>query len=67
MGAEFVRRFIDNDDVVIATDTSEEALQKLSGSVGVDRLHTMKGDISEEADTKSGLIGPSRSRDETVS
>lgn len=53
MGAEFVRRFIDNGDVVIATDTADEGLAKLAESVASDRLHTQKADISNEADTKA--------------
>ena len=51
MGAEFVRRFIANGDVVIATDTGDEALEKLAGSIASDQLHFHAADIGEEADT----------------
>ena len=51
MGAELTRRFIDNGDVVIATDTSAEALERLAATVASDRVHISKADISDEADT----------------
>ena len=51
MGAEFTRRFIDNGDIVIATDSSGEALEKLAASIASDRLQISKADISDEADT----------------
>ena len=53
MGAEFVRRFVENGDVVIATDTTVEGLEKLAEGVASDRLHTRKADITDEADTKA--------------
>ncbi len=53
MGAEFTRRFIDNGDTVIATDTSAEALEKLAASIASDRLQIREADISDEADTKA--------------
>jgi NAD(P)-dependent dehydrogenase (short-subunit alcohol dehydrogenase family) len=55
-GAAFVRRFLDNGDVVIATDTSEDSLAKLAGSMDSARIHTRPADITDEADTK-GLAG----------
>ena len=51
MGAEIVRRFIGNGDIVIATDTGDEGLAALSDAVSSERLHTHKADISDEADT----------------
>ena len=53
MGAEFVRRFIDNGDHVVATDTNDEALDKLAASVDRDHLLTRRADITDEAATKS--------------
>lgn len=53
MGSKFVRRFIDNGDIVVATDTSDEALAKLAGSISSDRLHVSKADISDEGDTSA--------------
>lgn len=53
MGAEFVRRFIDNGDAVVATDTGDESLEKLTGTIASDRLHVRKADISDEVDTKA--------------
>jgi 3-oxoacyl-[acyl-carrier protein] reductase len=53
MGAEFVRRFLDNGDVVIATDTSDEALETLSSNIANARLHTRRADITDEGDTEA--------------
>lgn len=53
MGAEFVRRFIDNGDVVIGTDTADEGLTKLAKSIASDRLQIQKADISNETDTEA--------------
>ncbi len=53
MGAEFVRRFVANGDTVIATDTAEEALQKLAGSIESDRLLVQAADTTDEAATKA--------------
>ena len=53
MGAVFVRRFLDNDDVVIATDRSKEGLTELAGSMNSARLHIRTADITDEADTKA--------------
>ena len=51
MGALFVERFLANGDTVIATDTSDEALGKLSGKAGTEAsLHTLSADISKEED-----------------
>jgi len=50
MGALFVARFLSNDDAVIATDTSQEALNKLVDNLGAGtRLQTIAADISDEA------------------
>jgi 3-oxoacyl-[acyl-carrier protein] reductase len=50
MGELFVRRFLANGDTVVATDTSDEALAKLSDKLGSgERLHTVPADISDEA------------------
>jgi NAD(P)-dependent dehydrogenase (short-subunit alcohol dehydrogenase family) len=50
MGALFVERFLANGDTVMATDTSEEALIKLAGTLDRGaKLHTMAADISDEA------------------
>ena len=59
MGAAFVRRFLDNGDTVIATDTSEDSLAKLAASMNSARLHSRAADITEEADTKA-LAGLAR-------
>lgn len=53
MGQPFVRRFIDNGDTVIATDTSQEALSKLAAEIGGERLFTKAADITSEADDKA--------------
>ena len=51
MGAAFVRRFLDNGDVVIATDNTEDGLAKLAASMNSGRLHTRRADITDDADT----------------
>ena len=49
IGAVIVRRFLGNGDTVIATDTSQEALDKLVEEAGEHpRLITVEGDISVE-------------------
>lgn len=50
IGKECVRRFLANDDTVIATDTSDEALAKLAEELASDRLHVRKADITDEDD-----------------
>jgi NAD(P)-dependent dehydrogenase (short-subunit alcohol dehydrogenase family) len=50
MGALLVERFLANCDTVIATDTSEAALNKLANKLDAGaRLRTMAADISDEA------------------
>lgn len=49
MGALFVRRFLENGDTVIATDRSEDALAALHDGSGVERLHTVAADYTQEA------------------
>jgi NAD(P)-dependent dehydrogenase (short-subunit alcohol dehydrogenase family) len=51
MGAEFVDRFLHNGDRVIATDTSDKALKKLSSKRSNERLHILSADITNEQDT----------------
>jgi len=53
MGAVFVRRFLHNGDVVIATDTFRDSLAKLARSMNIARLHIRAADITDEADTKA--------------
>jgi NAD(P)-dependent dehydrogenase (short-subunit alcohol dehydrogenase family) len=53
MGAEFVKRFLDNDDTVIATDSGDEALEKLSSKLANARLFTRSTDITREQDTEA--------------
>lgn len=53
MGVEFVRRFIQNGDHVVATDTSDEALEKLKTSTDGARLVTQRADITDELATKA--------------
>lgn len=52
MGAEFVRRFIENGDDVVATDTGDEGLDRLAGSIKSDRLRTRSADITDESATQ---------------
>ena len=59
MGTVFVRRFLDNGDTVIATDTSADSLAKLADSMNSDRLHIRAADITDEADTRA-LAGLAR-------
>jgi NAD(P)-dependent dehydrogenase (short-subunit alcohol dehydrogenase family) len=50
MGALLVQRFLANGDSVIATDTSDEALAKLTARMdGGEQLRTQAADISDEA------------------
>jgi NAD(P)-dependent dehydrogenase (short-subunit alcohol dehydrogenase family) len=53
MGAAFVRRFLDNGDVVIAADRAEETLARLAGSMNSARLHARCADVTDEADTRA--------------
>jgi 3-oxoacyl-[acyl-carrier protein] reductase len=48
IGDEFVRRFLNNGDTVIATDTSNEALTALSSKFASARLHVRTADITDE-------------------
>lgn len=50
IGKECVKRFLANDDVVIATDTSDEALGKLADDLANERLHVQRADITDEQD-----------------
>jgi len=51
MGKLAVERFLANGDTVIATDTSDKALQTLAdGAKSGAKLHTVVGDISSEQD-----------------
>jgi NAD(P)-dependent dehydrogenase (short-subunit alcohol dehydrogenase family) len=50
IGKECVRRFLANDDTVIATGTSDEALGKLAEELASERLHVQKADITDGAD-----------------
>ena len=51
MGQLVVQRFLSNGDIVVATDTGEEALARLaSPGTAADRLHTVACDISQEKD-----------------
>ncbi len=49
----FVRRFLDNGDTVIATDTSADSLAMLADTMNSDRLHIRAAEITNEADTKA--------------
>ena len=50
MGALFAKRFLTHGDTVIATDTSDEALAKLTNaSADGLKLFTLAADISDEA------------------
>ena len=53
IGAVFVRRFLDNGDVVIAADRAKEGLARLAGSMNSARLHARWADITDEADTRA--------------
>jgi NAD(P)-dependent dehydrogenase (short-subunit alcohol dehydrogenase family) len=49
MGALFAKRFLTHGDTVIATDTSDEALDKLAnGAADGAKLFTLAADISDE-------------------
>lgn len=50
IGKAVVRRFLDHGDTVIATDTGDEALERLLDEFGSERLHTRSADISKEED-----------------
>jgi NAD(P)-dependent dehydrogenase (short-subunit alcohol dehydrogenase family) len=50
LGALIVKRFLDNGDTVVATDTSDEALSKLVAATGQNaKLFTASADIADEA------------------
>lgn len=54
MGAVIAERFLGNGDIVIATDTSAEALEKLTeGADAGDRLLTLEADIADEASCRN--------------
>lgn len=54
IGAVIAQRFLDNGDIVVATDTSREALDRLAEGTGAgDRLLTLEADISDEASCSS--------------
>ncbi|MBV9512294.1 MAG: SDR family NAD(P)-dependent oxidoreductase [Caulobacteraceae bacterium] len=53
MGAVFVRRFLDNGDLVIATDAAADSLAALADSMNSARLRIRAADITDEADTKA--------------
>lgn len=50
IGKEVVRQFLANGDIVIATDTSDDALEKVAEELGSERLHTQAADITREED-----------------
>jgi NAD(P)-dependent dehydrogenase (short-subunit alcohol dehydrogenase family) len=50
IGKECVKRFLANDDVVIATDSSDEALAALADELKSDSLHILRADITDEED-----------------
>jgi NAD(P)-dependent dehydrogenase (short-subunit alcohol dehydrogenase family) len=51
MGAEFVRRFLGNGDMVVATDTSDDALEALSSKADSPLLRVRSADITDEGAT----------------
>jgi NAD(P)-dependent dehydrogenase (short-subunit alcohol dehydrogenase family) len=53
MGAEFVKRFLDNGDTVIVADSSDEALENLTAKLANARLLTRSADITREQDTEA--------------
>ncbi len=53
MGSVFVRRFLENGDTVVATDTSQDALAALSDEMGNERLHVLAADITKDADLEA--------------
>ena len=54
MGALIVKRFLANGDTVFATDSSDEALDKLRASVAKDaHLHSLAADISDESSCRA--------------
>jgi NAD(P)-dependent dehydrogenase (short-subunit alcohol dehydrogenase family) len=62
IGAVIAQRFLDNGDLVVATDTSREALDRLAERTGAgDRLLTLEADISDEASC-SGVSEAARKR-----
>lgn len=51
MGALIVQRFLENGDIVIATDVGDEQLRALKDAQAPDApLHVVGGDVSDEAD-----------------
>lgn len=66
VGALLVERFLANGDSVVATDTSEEALERLRGEVGdIAGLITAAADISREEDC-NGLADLAREQEGRV-
>jgi 3-oxoacyl-[acyl-carrier protein] reductase len=54
MGAVIAQRFLGNGDIVVATDTSRDGLDRLEEAAGAgDRLLTLEADISDEAGCRS--------------
>ncbi len=53
MGKLFASRFLENGDTVIASDTSDEALDKLRADLKKERLHVRRADVSDEAETQA--------------
>lgn len=53
MGRPFVEAFLANGDTVVATDSGEEALEKLRDEIASDQLTVRKADIADEAETRA--------------
>lgn len=53
MGAKLVSRFLANGDTIIATDISEDALQKLSEDLDSERLVTLAAEIADQAQVEA--------------
>jgi len=53
MGSLFVRRFLDNGDMVLAADTGKDALANLKESLGSEQLHIATGDITNDEECRS--------------
>jgi NAD(P)-dependent dehydrogenase (short-subunit alcohol dehydrogenase family) len=50
IGSLIVKRFVQNEDTVIATDNSERALEGLSFDLGAERLQVVVADITRDLD-----------------
>jgi NAD(P)-dependent dehydrogenase (short-subunit alcohol dehydrogenase family) len=50
IGSLIAKRFVENDDTMIATDNGEKALKELSLSLGAERLRTVVADITRDLD-----------------